>query len=117
MKTSVITVVLVLTVLSKLKPNINSILYVQQLLFQIRLESLFEYFQGHQIRVSTSFTSKRGLQLSKHVFWHSNMYSFDLFCIVYLRPYLFHTTLTHSLLKCTIFCLFYQRKPYNHCIY
>ena len=49
--------------------------------------------------ISTSFTSKHGLRLSKHFLWHSSTCSFDLFCIVYQCPYLFHTTLIHSLLR------------------
>ena len=49
--------------------------------------------------ILTSFTSKYGLRLGKHLFWYGSTCSFDLFRIAYLWPYLFHTTLTHSLLK------------------
>lgn len=72
---------------------------------------------SYSLSISTSFTSKFGLSLRKHLFWHSSTCSFDLFCIAYLWSNFFHVILSHSFLKSTTFFLLSQTKPYKHCIY
>ena len=72
---------------------------------------------SYSLSILTSFTSKFGLSLRKHLFWHGSTCSFDLFCIAYLWSNLFFVILSHSFLKFTTIFLLSQAKPYKHCIY
>ena len=72
---------------------------------------------SYSLSISTSFTSKFGLSLRKHLFWHGSTSSFDLFCIAYLWSNFFLVILSHSFLKFTTIFLLSQAKPYKHCIY
>lgn len=72
---------------------------------------------SYSLSISTSFTSKFGLSLRKHLFWHGSTCSFDLFCIAYLWSNFFLVILSHSFLKFTTIFLLSQAKTYKHCIY